>query len=187
MTKIQRKKIQYSRLSILIYSNYNTFSLQPSEDFRGSFWARTDLAFSPSLSGCVYWLQHVGTMHWSKMWGMHVKTNAYIHPHTHTRTHMLIPAVAGTPQSSFPRCHTHFPVISLHIHSTGALNLWRRRLLGGFGLQIQSEDSSNNCRWAEMDTDTGLYSLISDEKFECVCQIFTQIRVFKLLKVSQGH
>lgn len=118
---------------------------------------------------------------------MHVKTNAYIRPHTHTRTHMLIPAVAGTPQSSFPRCHTHFPVISLHIHSTGALNLWRRRLLGGFGLQILSEDSSNNCKGAEKDTDTGMCSLISDEMFARVCQNFTQIRVFKLLKVSQGH
>lgn len=109
--------------------------------------------------------------------------NAYIC----LRTHMHIPAVAGAPQSFFPRCHTHFPVISLHTHSTGAPNLWRWRLLGRFGLQILSDDSSNNCRGAEMDTHTGMYPLISDEKFARVCQNFTQIRAFELLKVSSSY
>jgi len=36
-----------------------------------------------------------------------------------------------------------------------------------------------------LDTDTRKYPLISDEEFARVCQNFTQIRVFKLLKVSQ--
>ncbi len=126
------------------------------------------LRFSLPSVERVYWLQHVGTMHRSKMWGMHVWG---MHTYARTHIHALI-CTFQLLQSSFPRCHTHFPVISLHTHSTGALNLWRRRLLGGFGLQILSEDSSNNCREAEMDTHTGMYPLISDEKFARVCQNF---------------
>ncbi len=38
-----------------------------------------------------------------------------------------------------------------------------------------------------MDTHTGMYPLISDEKCARVCHNFTQITAFKLLKVSQSY
>lgn len=109
-------------------------------------------------------------------------------PHTHIRslicTFQLLQALLRA-LSQVP--HTFPCNLSPHTHSTGALNLRRRRLLGGFELQILSEDSSNNCKGAEMDTHTAMDPLISDEKYARVCQNFTQIRAFELLKVSQSH
>ncbi len=151
MDKPTHSTVGFQFWSILITTHI--FSLQPSAYIGG--WLSFELEwvfafFFPSLCGRVYWLQHVGTMHRSKMWGMHVWR---MHTYARTHIHALI-CTFQLLQSSFPRCHTHFHVISLYTHSTGALNLWRWRLLGGFGLQILSEDSSNNCRGADMDTHT---------------------------------
>lgn len=106
---------------------------------------------------------------------------------THTQPHRRIPAVASVPESSFPRCRTHFPVISLHTHFTGALNLRRWRLLGGFGPRAASEDITNNClarTRSQWDASPNFWW----EVCTCTSEFHANYcRPFRLLKVSWSH